>query len=146
MSMALVDSSSLASTPSDLQILYHCRLVLVDSTSDSLNANSADRATSDILDSRNRETLLVVVSSGNRTAKSTAFKRGRNDIFALDAENVEAMHHPVSGNIGKNDAEADEWDHVGDTSVSCISDSALDWRENSSTCIVMLGFVNWALR
>ena len=120
-----------------LQILQPCSSICVDSTSNTLYAHSTNRATSNVLNSRDRETLLIIVSSRDSATERTALEGGSDDVLALDTKDVETMAYPVCRNIAQNDAEADQWDNVGDTGVCCVSNSALNWREDGATCVVM---------
>ena len=112
-------------------------LILVNSTSDTLHAHSTNRAASNVLHSRNRKSLLIIVSRGDRATKRTALERSRNDVLALDTEDVETVAYPVRCNVAQDNAEADQWNDVRDTCVCCIGDSALDWREDGTACIGM---------
>merc|ERR1712151_1233119 len=46
---------------------------------------------------------------------------------------MKAVTSPVGSDIGEDDAEADQWDDVGNGGAGSIGDSALDWGEDSST-------------
>jgi hypothetical protein len=104
----------------------------VDTAGGALDADGADGASADVLDSGDGESLLVVVDSLDNTADSTTLHGGGDDTLALDAEDVESVTDPVEGGVGEDDAEADEGDDVGDAGVGSISDRSLDRREDSS--------------
>jgi len=104
----------------------------VDTASGALDADSANGAPADVLNSGDGKSLLVVVDSLDNTANSTTLHGGGNDGLALDAENVEAVACPVEGGVAEDEAEANEGDNVGDAGVGGISDGGLDWREDSA--------------
>ena len=105
----------------------------VDTASGALDADSADGAPADVLNSGDRESLLVVVDGRDDTADSTALHGGGDDGVALDAEDVEAVADPVEAGVSENEDEADEGDDVGDAGVGSIGDGGLDWGEDSTS-------------
>lgn len=127
----------LASPLSHIPVTRHSTVVNllleVDTASGALDADGADGAPANVLDSGDGESLLVVVDSRNDTTDSTALHRGGNDGFALDAEDVEAVADPVEAGVSENEDETDEGDDVGDAGVGSISDGGLDWGEDSTS-------------
>ena len=79
------------------------------------------------------QSLLIVVDCLNNTTKSAAFLRDSDHSLALDAEDVEAVASPVESDVGKDDAEADQWDNVRNAGARGIGNGALNRREDSST-------------
>ena len=127
----------LASPLSHIPVTRHSTVVNllleVDTASGALDADSADGAPADVLDSGDGESLLVVVDGRNDTTDSTALNGSGNDCIALDAEDVEAVADPVEAGVSENEDEADEGDDVGDAGVGSIGDGSLDWGEDGTS-------------
>lgn len=127
----------LASPLSHIPVTRHSTVVNllleVDTASGALDADSADRAPTDVLDSGDGESLLVVVDGRDDTTDSTALHRGGDNGLALEAEDVEAVAGPVEGGVSENEDETGERDDVGDAGVGSIGDGSLDWGEDSAT-------------
>jgi hypothetical protein len=105
----------------------------VDTASGALDADGADGRSADVLNGGDGESLLVVVDSRNDTANGTALHGSGNDGVALDAEDGEAVAHPVEGSVCEDEAEANERDDVGDAGVGGIGDGGLDRGEDSTS-------------
>ena len=108
-------------------------LLEVDTASGALDADSANGAPTDILDSGDGQPLLVVVDGRDNTTDGTALHGGGNDGLALDAEDVEAVADPVEAGVSEDEDEAHEGDDVGDAGVGSIGDGSLDWGEDSAS-------------
>lgn len=81
---------------------------------------------------RDGQSLLVVVSGGDRAADSGSLKRYSDHGFALDADDVEAVGDPRVGDVGEDDAEADKRDNVGDAGGGLVGNCALNRGEDGS--------------
>lgn len=127
----------LASPLSHIPVTRHSTVVNllleVDTASGALDADGADGAPADVLDSGDGEPLLVVVDSRDDTTNSTALNGSGNDCIALDAEDVEAVADPVEAGVSENEDEADEGDDVGDAGVGSIGDGSLNWGEDGTS-------------
>lgn len=108
-------------------------LVGIDAASNALDRHLANTCATDFVVCGRVQSLLIVVDCLNDTTKSAAFLRDSNHSLALDTEDVKAVTSPVGSDIGEDDAEADQWDDVGNAGAGSIGDSALDWGEDSST-------------
>ena len=127
----------LASPLSHIPVTRHSTVVNllleVDTASGALDADSADGAPADVLDSGDGESLLIVVDGRDDTTDSTALNRSGNDCIALDAEDVEAVADPVEAGVSEDEDEADEGNDVGDAGVGSIGDGSLDWGEDGTS-------------
>lgn len=108
-------------------------LVSIDASSNALDRHLPNTCATDFVACGRVQSLLIVVDGLNNTTKSATFLRDSNHSLALDTEDMEAVTSPVGGDIGEDDAEADHWNDVGSAGVYGISNSGLNWREDSST-------------
>jgi hypothetical protein len=103
------------------------------STSHRVDSGASQAGAADLLDLGDRKTLLVVMDGLDSAAYGTTLERGRDDVLALDSEDVEAVSDPMGCDIGQHNDESNHGNEVRDACACGIGDGTLDRREDGSS-------------